>query len=246
MSLLQQQQLMMAGAPSGGGGGDPNWASRFSLLYFDGTNGSTSITDEVAGNSWAAAGGAQISTAQSKFGGASAAFNGSTSYIASGRPASDFKFLSDGTTPWTLEAWVRPNSVSGTQVIAETGGAATALVGVSIDIASGQLDVMIARGTGGSHAARATGGTLTANQWTYIKVACDGTNLKTFIEGAAAATSAVVSPSSATPNNTLNLGRYANGNTLYLSGYLDTMRLTKGIADFSTGTVPSAPFPNHA
>lgn len=226
-------------------GGDPNWASRFFLLHFDGTNGSTTFTDQVAGNAWTAGGAAQISTAQSKFGGASAIFNGSTSYIASGRPASDFAFLHNGTTPWTLEGWVY-RSGSAAQYFADTGGAATANVGFIAGInASGLFDVIIARGTSGSFAARCTAGTVPLNQWTYLKAACDGTNLKTFVAGSAAATSALSSPSAASPTTTFNFGRFAQGNTLYYNGYLDDMRLTKGIADVST-TVPSATFPDHA
>lgn len=217
--------------------------SPFSLLHFDGTNGSTTITDQVAGNTWTAAGGAKLSTAQSRFGGSSAFFNGSSSYIASNRPALDFKFLHDGTTPWTLEGFVyRVGSVA--QYFADTGGAATASVGFIAGInASGLFDVMIARGVSNSYAARATGGAIPANQWTYVKVACDGTNLKTFVAGVAATAVALSSPSTADPATTFNFGRYASGNSLYYNGYLDEMKLTKGFADFSTA-VPASPFSN--
>lgn len=228
-----------------GGASDPSWANRFSLLHFNGANGSTAITDQVTSNSWTAASGAKISTTQNKFGGAAAYFP-TTSYIVSGRPKSDFKFLHDGTAQWTIEGWIYPSNVTQTQVLAETGGAATALAGVSVNInASSQLDVLIARVTSGTYGARAVGGVLTANQWTYIKAAFDGTNLKAFINGALVATSALVSPSSADPNNTFTFGKYTNGNTLFYNGYLDDWRITKGIADVST-TVPTAPFPDHA
>lgn len=46
-------------------------ASTGPLLHFDGANGSTAIIDSHGGSSWLRAGTAAISTAQSKFGGAS-------------------------------------------------------------------------------------------------------------------------------------------------------------------------------
>src|SRR3990167_7743345 len=50
------------------------------LLHMDGTNGSTTFTDEI-GKTVTANGNAQISTAQSKFGGASGLFNGAGDWI---------------------------------------------------------------------------------------------------------------------------------------------------------------------
>jgi len=53
----------------------PTFANVSSLLHFNGTNGSTTFTDQVAGNTWVA-NNATISTAQSLFGGASGYFSG--------------------------------------------------------------------------------------------------------------------------------------------------------------------------
>jgi hypothetical protein len=72
------------------------------LLHGDGTNGSTTITDSsISPKTVTAVGNAQISTAQSKFGGASIAFNGTTSYLTT--PAnSDFAYDAD----FTIECWL--------------------------------------------------------------------------------------------------------------------------------------------
>lgn len=60
----------------------PNDFAVVSQLEFVGANGSTTFTDDVAGNVWTPAGAAQIKTDQFKWGDSSGYFNGSTDYIA--------------------------------------------------------------------------------------------------------------------------------------------------------------------
>lgn len=70
-----------AAPTGGGGGGSPGMFEHTILqLHCDGTNGSTTFTD-VIGRTVTASGNAQISTAQSKFGGASAKFDGTGDYL---------------------------------------------------------------------------------------------------------------------------------------------------------------------
>ncbi|MGE3298622.1 MAG: phage tail protein, partial [Porticoccaceae bacterium] len=65
-----------------GAGEDPYWNNVVALLHMDGTNGSTTFTDQK-GHTFTATGNAQISTAQSKFGGASALFDGTGDLVSS-------------------------------------------------------------------------------------------------------------------------------------------------------------------
>jgi hypothetical protein len=75
------------------------------LLNFNGTNGSTTFTDSSPnGLAVTANGDAQISTAQSKFGGASGYFDGSGDYISLPY-SSDF---SPAGKALTIECWLRP------------------------------------------------------------------------------------------------------------------------------------------
>ena len=73
-----------------------------SLLHFNGANNSTTFTDET-GKVWTRNGDAKISTAQSKFGGASGYFDGTGDYISMPDHA-DFDF---GTGGFTVDFWVR-------------------------------------------------------------------------------------------------------------------------------------------
>src|SRR5690606_25450842 len=80
----QEGGLMLPGvAPAVAGSGDPYWASVVLLLHMDGADGSTMFIDSSAnGLTVTANGNAQIDTAQSKFGGAAALFDGNGDYLA--------------------------------------------------------------------------------------------------------------------------------------------------------------------
>ena len=96
---------------------DHDLASVSLLLHGNGTNGSTTITDNSPSpKTVTAVGNAQISTTQSKFGGASIYLDG-TGDVAS--VASDVAFAF-GTNDFTIELWVYPVSVSGNPVLFDT------------------------------------------------------------------------------------------------------------------------------
>lgn len=92
---------------------DPN---ALALLHMDGTNTSTTFTD-ATGRIWTANGNAQISTAQSVFGGASGLFDGTGDYIRTAN-SSDF---APGTGDFTFGTRIRLTSVVvGTTTFAQT------------------------------------------------------------------------------------------------------------------------------
>ena len=104
--------LSAASAASGGGATDPYFSNVSLLLHGDGTNGSTTIIDSSPlPKTVTAFGNAQISTAQSKFGGSSIAFDGTGDSLTI--PA--ITFAGD----FTLEAWLykTARSASGYSVL---------------------------------------------------------------------------------------------------------------------------------
>jgi Insecticide toxin TcdB middle/N-terminal region/FG-GAP-like repeat/Salmonella virulence plasmid 65kDa B protein len=92
------------------GGVDPYWSSVVLLTHMDGADGSTSFTDSSSlGNAVTALGDAQIDTAQSKFGGASALFDGNGDYLTvASSPAFDL-WAGDA----TIEFFARFPTISG-------------------------------------------------------------------------------------------------------------------------------------
>ena len=89
--------------------GDDYYNSCSLLMHFNGTNGSTTFTDNgpspktVTSNN-----GAAISTAQSKFGGASGLFDGTNDYLST-NSTSAFDWQGD----ITIECWIYPLALNG-------------------------------------------------------------------------------------------------------------------------------------
>jgi len=80
------------------------------LLHCDGSNGSTTFTDNSPSPKTVTANGnASVSTAQSKFGGASAVFDGTGDYLSLDG-SSGFAF---GTGDFTIEFWLSPSVLNG-------------------------------------------------------------------------------------------------------------------------------------
>ena len=111
-----------------------------SLLHFEGANGSTTITDSITGNTWAASGTAQISTAAYKFGTSSLKLAPGVDFIYSGNVE-----LGD-TYGWTFECWINI-TVGGNQCIFSN---VNSDFGIRADItAAGQVRTYISsNGTG--------------------------------------------------------------------------------------------------
>ena len=106
--------------------GDTSYASVALLLHCDGSNGSTTFTDSSpTPKTVTAYGNAQISTARSQFGGASALFDGSGDYLLVGA-AADFKHLHDDSTDYTIEGWIYWSGGSSDLTILSTAAATAA------------------------------------------------------------------------------------------------------------------------
>lgn len=205
--------------------GDPYFSSVSLLLHMDGANGSTTFTDNSS-NALAvtAVGNAQISTAQSKFGGASAYFDGTGDYLSASSP--------DITGSWTVECWWYPSTVTVQQTILSCNSGASAGINIWCNT-SGRM--VIDNGVTGQ--AAFTGGSFTANQWNHITVVRNGTTTTGYINGSAVGSN-TFSPIS---SSFINVGRYAATPFAYLNGYIDDLRITKVAR---TITVPTAPYPN--
>lgn len=208
------------------GSGDPYWANVASLMYFNGTNGSTTFTDEVSGVTWTSSGGAQISTAQSKFGGSSLLI-GATGIL---HTAAAIAALG---AAYTIEGWVYvPNTAGG--IFVENGSAWPNY------FIQGSGGTQYSNGSGWIYS---SGTTIAANTWTHIAIsATDANHLYSFINGVLVGTGTT---GSAAAYN-LYIGQNSSG-AQQCNGYIDCVRITAGIGRYTASfTPPTAPFPNHA
>jgi hypothetical protein len=230
----------LAGAVTGDGDPmptDPDYASVSLLLHLDGAHASTTFTDgSPAARAVSVGGGSPaISTAESRFGGASLSVSGS-SWIST--PASaDLDF---GSGPFTIECWLR-RSGSGEFYSQRTGGVFTPLE-IEVD-SSGNILIMVANAAMNNwqYINQAFNNvTVPANTWTHVALVGTGSLFRCFIEGVEASNSLSYTPLGVAAGPTV-IGR--GGDSSY-SGFIDELRVTKGIARYTANfTPPSAPFP---
>lgn len=218
------------------GGGDPFWANVVSLLHLNGTNGSTTITDET-GRSWSAVGTAAISTAQSKFGGASLGLDGSGARITTA-DSLDFMFGAD----FTIEAQVRRAASGIVHTIAGQWGATVGNRSWLLFIDTDNFLKFASHTTGGSIA---TSAVTTINTWHHVSASRVGTNVYVSVDGVV--TSSVLSGSLQNSPQSIDIGSYDAGASGRLNGFVDELRITKGVGRYNANfTPPTAEFPNFA
>ena len=216
-----------AGRPSGGGG-DPYYSSRVLGLHMDGANGSTTFTDNSPSPKTVTAnGGAQISTAQSKFGGASGYFDGSGDWLSL-PTTSDLYFPGD----FTFESYLW-KSASGLRTILH-GNANGSL---TIQISDSTIDI----GRSNIAYVMRPAYTPTLNSWFYFALTRSGTTYRVFVDGILTGT---VIDANGLVNAQFGIGGIS-GLTSWWSGYMDEVRITKGVAIYTADfTPPAAAFPD--
>lgn len=225
--------------------GDPSFSSVKSLMHFNGADASTTFTD-VIGLTWTANGAAQIDTAQSKFGGASGAFDGSTAYLST--PAStSLQFPAD----LTFECWIRLSAYS-----VSYGGGYYAEVMSCYQVAGFPNDGYQFRIDGNASAWTSfvvyTGAhsliyshTFALNTWYHLafsrasgvaRAFVDGTQIGSSLSNSDAFVPTVPGP---VWIGKLNIG----GIAAWFPGWIDDLRITKGVARYTANfAVPTAAF----
>ena len=201
------------------------------------------IYDMTAKNDIITYGTAAISTAQSKFGGSSINLNGS-SYAEV--PSSVFFDL--GTT-YTIEFWLYPNSL-GTNWggILHRGFYSTGVntwdnFAFSIRGLNSGLRCYFYATTNANEQYIDTGAVFSTGQWYHIAMVRNGTTGYVFINGAQNNTIAGLNtPAASTRTLKIGVWDYSAGSE-YLNGYIDDIRITKGLARYTGAfTAPTAPF----
>ena len=215
------------------------------LLHMDGTNGSTSFIDSSLNpHTVTANGNAQISTAQSKFGGASGYFNGSSNFgdYISSLDSSDWTFPNGD---FTVDFWVNINTLP-------TNGNTKALFsrwvtgndGYGFYLANnwaGKYGLVFVSNINGGTSWVLNEGNLseTAGTWYHIALVRSGNNWYIFKNGTQIASNTLsytisnISAPFVIGSELISTGRYFNG-------YLDELRISKGIARWTSNFTPPA------
>ena len=221
---------------------DPSYASVSVLLHGDGANNSTTFTDNSPNNfTLAGAGNAKISTAQSKFGGASMLFDGNGDYITGTlADANAFNLPND----FTIEAWIYLATTAGSHCITGKWGGTGHfafifyVTGTTIEFASGT------NGQFGAITSVAT--SFSTNTWYHVAASRAGSSLRLFQDGALLTTATETRDcSSVNTVSRLYVGMNQDGLIFPFNGHIDELRITKGVGRYTAAfTAPTAPFPN--
>jgi hypothetical protein len=244
--MLFSPQIFSRSSPTGAGrASDPNFSSVKLLLGFEGTNGSTGapgMTDESSaahGTGAHTLGGATISTAQFQF--------GTSSFSAAGGDTIRFPDSADwafGTGLFTVECWIRPTAVTGTQFIIAQWNSAGNLAWVLYQNAAALAWNVSTTGT--DNLADISGGTLVANTWQAIAIDYDGSKYRAYINGTMVGSS-VTARNIFDSTNLLAIGANSAATPSFpFTGNIDEVRLTKGVARYASDsgyTPATAPFP---
>lgn len=221
----------------GAGGDDTVDAFTVLLLHMDGANASTTFTDSSASaHAVTANGNAQISTAQSKFGGASGLFDG-TGDTLSLTDHADYAF---GTGAFTIDFWLRMTGAAGMDVLInyDIGASGANYTAIYVDgsrllhfkiVSASAVAVDVV-----SAAAMSTGA------WHHYAIVRNGNVFTQYIDGVA----------DGTATNSLSIKDYTEGPRIgeafivsAFNGHLDEFRISKGVARWTANfTPPTSPY----
>lgn len=218
---------LIAVPPEINGPRDPEFASVSLLLPFDGANGSTTFTDASTNALTVSVfGNAQISTAESMFGGSSGLFDGSGDYLDIAETGL-LSFPGD----FTVECFVRPGAFTNYQTVIEIG---TFSNGILIRThASITLDYVYVNNTNlGSVSAH-----MQLNVWQHIALTRSASSVRYFIDGTERLT-ATVSGTVNSSSAAARIGRNRHVNGQDYNGYIDALRITKGVACYTANFTP--------
>ncbi len=222
-----------------GRAGDPYGENVVLLLHMDGSDGSTTFTDEK-GKTVTAYNNAQIATEQGKFG-QSGQFDGTGDYIRVSSHT-DLRLRKDSES-WCVEFQIYPTSLPASQryIIGDTDSVWWTMQPTGIRFDYFDVSFIIE---------------LNINEWTHLAFVSEhapipGSPTNHFVvrmyKNGTEVWSGDISITVSTSASVLEIGcaPTIGGGSNGFSGYMDEFRVTKGVPRYTTDfTVPSAPFPN--
>jgi hypothetical protein len=195
------------------------------------------IIDNTAKNVLETVGNAQISTSVSKFGGASIYLDGNDNCVIPN--SENFNFRNGN---FTIEFWYYPSTltVANAHILdfgdGLTGGQNGWNVGFFGSSNTNMLGVIWTY-DGSSENKIQDSVALTTGSWVFVTVVRSGTSLVLYKNGISVA-SATLSGAIATSNRPLVIGSNQSLTSGYVNGYIDDLRITKGIARYTSNFTP--------
>ena len=201
-----------------------------SLLHFDGSDASTTLTDSASGQGvWTAAGNAQLDTAQKKFGTASLLLDGTGDYISKsgvGKPQA---------AAFTIDMWVRRNGANtnnGILCFGAWGDASNTLFRL---LTGTDNKLIVSTNSAGIIAAGAHSTSLPDGEWVHVALTRSSDTLYLFQAGILLASGSFSYTMSGT--DTWNIGQDI-GAANNFNGHIDECRIILGTCEYTTNFTP--------
>jgi len=193
------------------------------------------IFDNTAKNDLETVGNAQVDTSVVKYGQGSMKFDGTGDYLV--RPYSQNIDLNKG--DFTIEAWVYPTGTKAFSTIASMWGAAGFNSWI-FNVNNGTLGFAWRTENPSSNFLEA--GSVSLNTWSHVAAVRSGNTFTIYLNGVSQ-DSGTSSDNSETTQ--LTIGAYENGAAGNFQGFIDDLRITKGVARYTANfTPPGGPFLN--
>jgi hypothetical protein len=202
------------------------------LLHFDGTNGSTTITDDCAGASAHTAstyGTCSLSTSGPKFGTASLSCGGGNSGVL----ITDATDLRPGTGDFTIDFWINPSSLTGFKTLWNKGYNGVGALAMQTGNGNGVI-IIYDHGSAVITASSA----FTTGAWQHIALVRSGTTLTLYKDGSSVGSATNSTNYSNTADVQFGSGNGGNG----FVGSVDELRFSNSARWTANFTPPSAAY----
>jgi hypothetical protein len=201
------------------------------------------IFDSTAKNNLETVGNAQIDTGTKKYGTGSIELDGNDFLVV--RDDDNLEF---GSGDFTIEAWVNlaalPSSNTAATIASKwtSGGLSYAAV-VWND--AGTVKIAFYYSTNGSSATIISASqTFSTGVWYHVAYVRNGSSFRLFVDGAEKTSGATISGTLFNGTTPFNIGRTAD-NSNFFNGFIDDLRITKGVARYTANfTPPTKAFPD--
>jgi hypothetical protein len=181
-------------------------------------------------------GNAQVSTAQSQFGGSSALFDGTGDWLQ----VADHPSFTFGTDDFTIEFWYRAVNLDNAKIIWDQRPSGTQTTQPTIYTAAGTLNYY----TNGSN--RITGSGLSLNIWYHIAVSRSGTSTRMFVNGTQVGSTYSDSTNYTSASTGIRIASDQNASGNSVNGYIDEVRASNTARYTANFTPSTTPFTNDA
>lgn len=199
------------------------------LTHFD-----TNFLDTSTNNFILSAfGNTQISTSIKKFGNGSSFFDGSGDYLEA---PLDIAFDLEAAS-FTIECWFYTTNSNWQTILARWGSGGNAFF-LGVDQSNQGIQFYL------NDAFVCGGGSISLSTWNHVAIVRSGTNILYFLNGTLIQNVNWGSQSIDSSTEKLRIGSDNNINP-YFNGYIDELRITKGVARYTSNFIPqTAPFAN--